>query len=628
MHRSHVRTVKDPLQAPLGFSWVAGWWVAAMVMTLGARLALLILRLTDGSVVLPRRAWTTVALVAEDLWVTLGFALCVAAVALIARRRPARASLAAFSVATLYVAIAAWSAVNVPVARLLSMPLTYAFLHATGSALGDSVATAATPSNMGVPVLLLAGSLAFARWVRPRLRLHRSAVAVIGAIVMVMLALAPAARRQIELSGLGRNAVWVLAETTAARWWTARHRERPSLAAAVCAPDGPAPSDPPFDADPTVAAWLASARGRSIVWVILESTGARSLGVYGNTAQDAMPHLNALARESLIFDAAYTSYPESIKGLYSVLCSREPPTSTDASAYGVGYVPCRPIAEELAHAGYRTGLFHSGWFAYLGMRAVVEGRGFHELRDAGTLVSPHRSSFGVDEQTTVDALLAFVDATPAPQPFFAVFMPIAGHHPYHAPGTASRPFPEQSDHDAYANDLHVADDAFARLRAGVRARAREDQVVYVVIGDHGEAFREHPGNIAHALFLYEENVRVPFFVAVPGGAPLVHPPRRIAAPVSLIDLAPTTLTLAGLRIPGQYQGRPLVGPGRAVPRIVRFATEQGTRRVGLRDGRWKMILDEDSGRAQLFDLAADSEERADVSAAHPDRLRRYRACLQ
>jgi len=61
--------------------------------------------------------------------------------------------------------------------------------------------------------------------------------------------------------------------------------------------------------------------------------------------------------------------------------------------------------------------------------------------------------------------------------------------------------------------------------------------------------------------------------------------------------------------------------------VIPFFTEQGVRRAGLRDGRWKLILDEDSDRAQLFDLGDDPAEAEDRSAAHPERVRRYRACL-
>jgi arylsulfatase A-like enzyme len=333
------------------------------------------------------------------------------------------------------------------------------------------------------------------------------------------------------------------------------------------------------------------------------------------------PHLDALARNAVVFNDAYAGYPESIKGLYAVLCARLPPTATDAAALDARRAPCRTAAAALTEAGWHTGLFHSGWFAYLGMRGVVGDRGFGTLVDAATIDSPLRTSFGVEDGATANRLLTFVDGLPPGGRFFAAFMPIAGHHPYHAPGRAPRPLLERDDHDAYLNEMHVADDAVGVLRAGLTARALDDKTVYVVVGDHGEAFREHPGNIAHALFVYEENVRVPFFIAAPGA---ITGLRRIRAPASLLDLTPTTLALAGLPLPEGTAGHSLLD---GTTRVARFFTDQGVERWGLRDGRWKLIWDADVDRARLFDLATDPGETRDVAAAHPAEVTRHLRCL-
>ena len=377
-------------------------------------------------------------------------------------------------------------------------------------------------------------------------------------------------------------------------------------------------SPPPLTSAP---ASLPVLTDRSIVWIILESAGARHLGAYG-AQRAATPHLSALADQALVFERAYAAYPESIKGLFSMLCSRPPPPESEAADYAAGRLPCAPVAAAFRRAGFRTGLFHAGRFAYLGMAAVVQDRGFDVLADAATIASRFASSFGVDEPATVDAVLRFVDQAPGRR-FFAVYMPIAGHHPYHAPGDGPRPFPERSSSDEHRNDLFVADAAVGRLRAGLQARGLDDKTLYLVVGDHGEAFEEHPGNIAHALHLYEENVHVPLFFAAPGAA-LV--PQRLATPVSVVDLAPTLVQLAGLHPLELATGQSLLQP-RTGGQVVRFSTEQATRRAGLVDGRYKFLLDRESNRAQLFDLHADPGERHDRAAEHPALVAHYRACL-
>jgi phosphoglycerol transferase MdoB-like AlkP superfamily enzyme len=568
----------------------------------GAKVCLVLLRAADGGGAGLASGWAVLALLHEDVWLAAAYAGLVAALG----RAPRRLGPLALGA---WVLLAFWTAYNVPVARVMSSPTTYAFLHATGGALGDSFARYLTPANIGVPLLLGAGGWALWRWPPPAPAGRRGRAALVAAALALVIA-GPAAVRRSETLGLHRNAVVLFLATVGDHLRGGREDWR----LPPCAPD-------PGGASSDLRALAGAAAGRHVVWVLLESTAARFLTPYG-AGREVTPHLSALAREAVVFEHAYAAYPESIKGLYSMLCSRTPPPRTEASQYTPARFPCPAIAGELRRAGYRTGLFHSGRFAYLGMEAVVAGRGFHVLADAATIPSPYASSFGVDDRDTVRALLAFVDGLPPGAPFFALYMPIAGHHPYRAPGQGPRPFPERTTKDQYLNDLYSGDDAFAQLRAGLAARGLDRRTLYVVAGDHGEAFLEHEGNIAHALALYEENVRVPLWIAAPGWAP---PPGRSATLGSLLDLAPTTLGLLGLPVPGAYEGRSLLEPG---PRVARFFTEQGQGLAGLRDGRWKFLHEPAAGRARLFDLETDPGERRDLGPAHPERVRRYQACLE
>ncbi len=97
------------------------------------------------------------------------------------------------------------------------------------------------------------------------------------------------------------------------------------------------------------------------------------------------------------------------------------------------------MPEVLAEAGYRTAMFHSGRFGYLGMEAIIHNRGYQTLEDAGDIGGNHESSFGVDEPATVARMLAWIDALPSRQRFFLTYLPIAGHHPYETPERG--PFP-------------------------------------------------------------------------------------------------------------------------------------------------------------------------------------------
>jgi len=183
-------------------------------------------------------------------------------------------------------------------------------------------------------------------------------------------------------------------------------------------------------------------------------------------------------------------------------------------------------------------------------------------------------------------------------------------------------FGNRDDFSRYRNALRDGDAALKTLLDGFHARGLDNRTLWIVFGDHGEAFGQHPGNYGHTFFIYEENVHVPFVIAAPG---LLNAQRRVSHTVSLVDIAPTILDLLGIAPPATYQGHSaLEGP----PRMALFFTDYSLPLAGLVDGRWKAIEDVSTGRAQLFDLAHDTIEAHDVSPQHVDRARSYAAMLQ
>lgn len=562
-----------------------------------AKLVLALLRVEDGAASGLATPWAPVILLYQEIWAALAlFAVDRTAVGLGTwLKRPVLTDRLLWG---LYALLAVYTAINVPIARQFSTPLTYAFLEAAGGALRDSITAYATVGNVAGPLLLLALAAVCPRFIGP----PRSAwwLPAIAAVLV----LGPVGAARSDTLGLHRNAAVTLVRTT----WARLARRAPTTGDLVSLP----PEGPALD----LSHLSGSARGFNVIWVILESTGARHLRLYG-AELDATPRLTALAREGLIFERMYTSYPESIKSLRPILCGAYPAVHSSASDYAAGRSPCAPLAAALGAAGYRTGLFHSGRFVYLGMADMVEGRGFDVLADAAEIGGPYAVSFGTDDRSTARRVLEFIDA--GAEPFLALYMPIAGHHPYRAPGTGTRPFPAGTEAEHHRNDLFVGDEALGELIDGVAARGLMDRTVWIVIGDHGEAFHEHPGNFAHSLFVYEENVHIPAVIVVPGA---LRQALRVPQVGGTIDLAPTLLELLGL---------PLIGEGRSLlrgePGVARFFTDHSSVLLGLRQDRWKCIVEPEAGRVRLFDLEDDPGETRDVAARHPERSERYRAAL-
>jgi hypothetical protein len=509
----------------------------------------------------------------------------------------------------IYGVLASYVALNVPVIRVLSTPMTWPMLRATSATLADSILLYATHVN-AVVVLGLLGIAALLPTIVPTPRGTMRALAGAGALLVVMVG--SAATGRLDTRGLHRNALSALAASLLPRVDALAARE--DWTAAIATSDGDWNSS---HGAGSLSHWRGIAAGRNVVLISLESAAAQYLRLYG-AAEDVTPQLDALARSGVVFDNAYAVYPESVKGLFSVLCSTYPAFDTAPETYAGA--PCRSIAGLLSNAGYRAALFHSGRFGYLGMEAVIRNRGYHTLEDAGDIGGHHQSSFGVDEPATVDRVLSWVDALPAGQRFFVTYLPIAGHHPYETPERG--PFPGHDEMGRYRNALHYSDRSVGALVAGLRARGLEDDTVWIVLGDHGEAMGQHHGNYGHTFFLYEENVRVPFVIAAPGAIARAERSRTV---VSLVDTAPTILDILGMPIPPEHQGRSALDGS---PRLALFFTDYSLGLLGLRDGRWKFVHELDSTRSTLFDLDRDRGESLDLSRDHASLVAAYERRLR
>jgi len=298
-------------------------------------------------------------------------------------------------VSVAYWMLVGYAAINIAVGRALSTPLTVPMLRAAGGPLADSFAVYLTWTN----AVLVVGTLGCAA-VLPRGKGIRAGVA----IGMAMVALGPAASARVETLGLGRNVVAAVLSGALPRVST--HSEAAGDWRVSRFPGAPAQN---------LSDLRGASRDRNVVLVSLESTAAQYLRLYGGE-YDLMPHLTALANNAVVFENAYAVYPESIKGLYSVLCSTFPAVDSEPEVYEK--LPCRSVAEVAADAGYRTALFHSGRFGYLGMESIIRNRGYQTLEDAGDIGGKHESSFGVDEPSTVARMLSWIDKLSPGQRFF------------------------------------------------------------------------------------------------------------------------------------------------------------------------------------------------------------------
>jgi len=192
------------------------------------------------------------------------------------------------------------------------------------------------------------------------------------------------------------------------------------------------------------------------------------------------------------------------------------------------------------------------------------------------------------------------------KPFFMFISHIEPHHQndrnrFEAPGGAAEKFsrftlpedlkgayaaePDFADH--YANYLgccNSLDYNLGRLITELKRRDIFDDTVIIYTSDHSCHFRTR--NAEYKRSCHENSIRVPMVIC--GGA--FSGGLEINNLVSLIDLPPTILEIAGLDIPGDFMGRPLgnlLNPGCEWEDEIYTQISENKLARSIRTHRWK-----------------------------------------
>jgi arylsulfatase A-like enzyme len=152
----------------------------------------------------------------------------------------------------------------------------------------------------------------------------------------------------------------------------------------------------------------------------------------------------------------------------------------------------------------------------------------------------------------------------------------------------------------YDGEISYVDRHVGRLLALAEQRGDRDLLV-ALTSDHGEELSDH-GGWNHALTLYDELVHVPLVLRWSGKLPRG---KRVAAPVALLDLAPTLVAAAGGEVPRTWSGLDLQSPSisdgsrRTRPIFAERQERYDPLRVAVVEGGRKLILFDRRGAEAL-----------------------------
>jgi len=324
------------------------------------------------------------------------------------------------------------------------------------------------------------------------------------------------------------------------------------------------------------------------------------------------PAINAIGARGARFLSARTTVPLTLPAHVSVMTGAIPPATGVRLNGAHRFDGSRPtLARLFKDAGRDTAAFIG---AFVLDRQFGLGAGFDAYDDqiARSPGAPLRLEAERPASVVADRAIAWITSRQPPigrprQPFFLWAHFYDPHAPYTPPADALA----RAGGNAYDGEVTYADAEIGRLLRAIKDRGDEGRTVVVVVGDHGESLGEH-GERTHGMLLYDGALRIPLVIAGPG-----VPTGDRRQPVSIVDVAPTVLRLAGLIVPAGMQGRDLfTGPAdaREVYAETLYPQTLGwSPLVALVEDRWKVITP-DGGAEELYDLERDPGERDNVSA--------------
>jgi arylsulfatase A-like enzyme len=320
----------------------------------------------------------------------------------------------------------------------------------------------------------------------------------------------------------------------------------------------------------------------------------------------------------------------------------------------------RTLAQVLKEAGYETaicGKWHLGHFqrAYLPTRRGFDHQYglyngaldyFTHLRDGG--LDWHRDDRASRDEGYSTHLLAreaarlVAEHDPA-RPLF-LYVPFnAVHAPHQVPDSYTTPYASLKEpRRTYAGMLAAMDEAVGQVVAAIDRKGMRPNTLFLFSSDNGGPA---PGRVTSngplrsgKATVYEGGVRVPAFATWEGH---IRPGSVVDAPLHMVDWYPTLAGLAGAPIaqtlpldgrdawPAITQGAP--SPHDAI--LLNAAPNWGAIRVG----DWKLVLNgsrnstetnaeaPDRETVELFNLAADPNEKNNLAAENPAKVKELRA---
>lgn len=406
----------------------------------------------------------------------------------------------------------------------------------------------------------------------------------------------------------------------------------------------------------------------NFVFIFADDLGWGDLGCYGNQ-QIRTPHLDRLAEQGTLFTQFYVSGSVCSPSRAAIMTGQFPARlrihghfasdkQNEARGMPNWLDPEAPtVARLLKMAGYATGHFGK-WHLGSGKDAPTPGvYGFEEhctVNSSGPPLTGRDDPYfrAKSSAQIVDRAIAFIE-NHRDQPFYVNVWTLVPHATLHPTPEQMEPYkryapagvPYEGVKQIYYASVSDLDRQIGRLVERIDALGLRENTFIVFSSDNGPEDLNirnavHSGIGSTGPFrgrkrsLYEGGVRVPFIVRCAGRAPAGQVDDQTV--VAGVDWLPTICHLADVKLPegldadGEDMSEALLGTPskRRKPLMWEWRFRVFGERVhrcpmlAIRDGRWKLLMNPDRSRIELYDIPSDPTELNSVADRHPDVVER------
>ncbi|HUO87347.1 MAG TPA: sulfatase [Thermoanaerobaculia bacterium] len=372
----------------------------------------------------------------------------------------------------------------------------------------------------------------------------------------------------------------------------------------------------------------------NVVLVTIDTLRADRLSGYGY-GRPTSPVIDRLLARGAHFEEARTVEPLTQPASASLLTSLHP-HEHGATRNGLRLRPgLDSLPKQLDRRGYLSAAFVANWT----LKDKISGLGEHFDLFEEVFTRKRWLGLFASEATATDvnqAAIEWLDGHAGRRrPVFLWVHYVEPHAPYELHEKMARrigvPRNSASKSDRYDTEVAYVDQAVGALVRRIESDARlAGNTLIVVTSDHGESLGEHD-YWGHGRHLYEPGLRIPLALYWPGKIR----PQRVAAPATLLDLAPTVLGLLGHPSPETFRGFDWteVLAGRAEPDPERRtwyeahkgavlsiqeagpARKDGLLELAMLTGSKKEIVQVNQREHRVYDLRRDPRELRNLNGA-------------